>query len=107
YHLLRTLAHEGYVSRLTNGVWVLGDRLEALYGQSRTQQLLARIRPTLIALRDELGVASYFGMHEDGEIRIIDIADGPRTPRVDLWVGFDDAAHATAIGKCVLAQLGE
>jgi IclR family acetate operon transcriptional repressor len=107
YHLLRTLAHEGYVSRLSDGVWVLGDRLEALYGQGRTQQLLARIRPTLIALRDELGVAAYFGMHDDGEIRIIDIADGPRTPRVDLWVGFDDAAHATAIGKCVLAQLDE
>nr|WP_245679703.1 IclR family transcriptional regulator C-terminal domain-containing protein [Actinomadura hibisca] len=46
-------------------------------------------------------------MHVDDEIRIIDIADGPRTPRVDLWVGFDDAAHATAIGKCMLAQLDE
>jgi DNA-binding IclR family transcriptional regulator len=38
---------------------------------------------------------------------MVDIADGPRAPRVDLWVGFDDAAHATAIGKCVLAQLAE
>ncbi|MCW2939025.1 MAG: transcriptional regulator, IclR family [Actinomycetia bacterium] len=38
---------------------------------------------------------------------MVDIADGPRTPRVDLWVGFDDAAHATALGKCVLAQLDE
>ena len=27
------------------------------------------------------------------------------TPRVDLWVGFDDAAHATALGKCVLSCL--
>jgi DNA-binding IclR family transcriptional regulator len=107
YHLLRTLAHEGYLARLTDGVWVLGDRLESLYGQGRTQQLLAKIRPALMALRDELGVASYFGMWEDGEIRMVDIADGPRAPRVDLWVGFDDAAHATAIGKCVLAQLAE
>lgn len=105
YHLLRTLAHEGYAARMDDGIWVLGERLEALYGQSRTQQLLSRIRPMLTALRDELGVASYFGMYEDGEIRMIDIADGPRAPRVDLWVGFDDAAHATAIGKCVLAQL--
>ncbi|MFC9976228.1 IclR family transcriptional regulator [Spirillospora sp. NPDC127200] len=107
YHLLRTLAHEGYAMRLSDGVWVLGDRVQSLHGQSKTQQLLARIRPTLISLRDELGVASYFGMHVDDEIRIIDIADGPRTPRVDLWVGFDDAAHATAIGKCMLAQLDE
>ncbi|MQY04272.1 IclR family transcriptional regulator [Actinomadura macrotermitis] len=107
YHLLRTLAHEGYAMRLSDGIWVLGDRVQTLQGQSKTQQLLARIRPTLIALRDELGVASYFGMHVDDEIRIIDIADGPRAPRVDLWVGFDDAAHATAIGKCMLAQLDE
>lgn len=108
YHLLRTLAHEGYASRMPDGVWVLGDRFEALRDQSKTQQALARIRPTLLALRDELGVASYFGVHDDdGEIRVVDIADGPRTPRVDLWVGFDEAAHATAIGKCVLGQLDD
>jgi IclR family acetate operon transcriptional repressor len=107
YHLLRTLAHEGYVNKLSDGVWILGDRFEALRSQGRTQALLARIRPTLIALRDELKAASYFGLFDDDEIRIIDIADGPRTPRVDLWVGFDDAAHATAIGKCVLRQLDE
>jgi DNA-binding IclR family transcriptional regulator len=107
YHLLRTLAHEGYVNKLSDGVWILGDRFEALRGQSRTQALLARIRPTMIALRDELNAATYFSLYDDDEIRIIDIADGPRTPRVDLWVGFDDAAHATAIGKCVLGQLEE
>ncbi|GAA2435947.1 IclR family transcriptional regulator C-terminal domain-containing protein [Actinomadura vinacea] len=107
YHLLRTLAHEGYATRLSDGVWVLGDRVETLHDQSKTQQVLARIRPALIALRDELGAASYFAMHVDDEISIIDIADGPRAPRVDLWVGFDEAAHATAIGKCLLGQLSE
>lgn len=107
YHLLRTLAHEGYATRLSDGAWVLGDRVEALHGRSRAQQLLARIRPTLSALRDELGAAAYFGMHVDDEIRLIDVADGPRAPRADLWVGFEDAAHATAIGKCVLAQFDD
>lgn len=107
YHLLRTLAHEGYATRLPDGLWVLGERVESLHGRSRTQQLLARLRPALVALRDELGAAAYFGMHVDGEIRLIDIADGPRAPRVDLWVGFEDAAHATAIGKCVLSQFDD
>lgn len=27
YHLLRTLAHDGYVVRLDNGTYVLGDRI--------------------------------------------------------------------------------
>ncbi|WP_243726221.1 IclR family transcriptional regulator [Actinomadura rubrisoli] len=107
YHLLRTLAFEGYAVRLSDGVWVLGDRVQHLYGQSRMQQVFACVRPTLTALRDELGAAAYFGLLVDDEIRLIDVADGPRTPRVDFWVGFGDAAHATAIGKCVLSQLDE
>jgi DNA-binding IclR family transcriptional regulator len=107
YHLLRTLTYEGYVSRMNGGVWVLGERLDALHGRGRSQHLLARIRPTLAGLRDEVGAAVYFGVYDEGEIRIVDIADSPRTPRADLWVGFDDAAHATALGKCLLAQLDE
>ena len=107
YHLLRTLTYEGYVSRMTGGVWVLGDRLDALHGQGRGQQVLARIRPALAELRDDLGTAVYLGVYGEGEIRIVDIADAPRTPRADLWVGLDVAAHATALGKCVLAQLDQ
>lgn len=106
YHLLRTLVHEGYVRKLHDGVFVLGDRLETIPARGRKQTLLSRIRPVLIALRDEMGAAVYFALHDDGAIRIVDIADGPRQPRVDLWVGFEDAAHATALGKCVLSQLG-
>ncbi|TDD35719.1 IclR family transcriptional regulator [Actinomadura sp. KC06] len=107
YHLLRTLAHEGYAIRLSDGAWVLGDRVGALHGRSRTQRLLAHVRPSLMALRDELGAAAYFSMHVDAEIQLIDVADGPRAPRVDLWVGFEDAAHATALGKCVLSQFDD
>lgn len=36
-----------------------------------------------------------------------EIVDGPRAPRVDLWVGFEDAGHATALGKCVLRELDD
>lgn len=105
YHLLRTLAHEGYVVRTTDGLYLLGDRLGPIESGRRAQGLLTRVREELVALRDELGVAAYLSRYEEGEIRVIDVADGPRTPRVDLWVGLSDAAHATAIGKCLLAQL--
>ena len=35
------------------------------------------------------------------------VRSAPRTsaPRIDLWVGMHDAAHATALGKCILGQL--
>ncbi|MFJ2724090.1 IclR family transcriptional regulator [Streptomyces collinus] len=105
YHLLRTLVHDGYVRKLDDGGFVLGDRLKSLHASGRAQTLLSRIRPALAALRDELATATYLTFYEEGEIRVAEIVDGPRTPRVDLWVGFEDAGHATALGKCVLREM--
>src|SRR5690348_16233956 len=107
YHLLRTLVHDGYVRKLDDGGFVLGDRLNSLHTAGHTQTLLSRVRPTLAALRDELSSACYLTFYEDGEIRVAEIVDGLRTPRVDLWVGFEDAGHATALGKSVLRELDE
>ncbi|MFF3763703.1 IclR family transcriptional regulator [Streptomyces sp. NPDC001922] len=107
YHLLRTLAHDGYVRKLDDGGYVLGDRLDSLHSGSRGQALVSRVRPVLAALRDELSAAAYLTFYEDGEIRVVEVVDGPRAPRVDLWVGFEDAGHATALGKCVLRDLDE
>ncbi|MFG2682029.1 IclR family transcriptional regulator [Streptomyces sp. NPDC048392] len=105
YHLLRTMVHDGYVRRLEDGTFVLGERLGALHAGSRDQAALSRVRPTLTELRDGLSAAAYLTFYEDGEIRVAEIVDGPRAPRVDLWVGFEDAAHATALGKSVLREL--
>jgi DNA-binding IclR family transcriptional regulator len=107
YHLLRTLVHDGYVRKLDDGGFVVGDQLGALHAGSRGQALLSRIRPTLAALRDELSAAAYLTFYEDGEIRVAEIVDSPRAQRVDLWVGFEDAGHATALGKCVLRELDD
>ncbi|MCI3275282.1 IclR family transcriptional regulator [Streptomyces cylindrosporus] len=107
YHLLRTLVHDGYLRKLDGGRFVLGDKLQTLRSDGRGQALLSRVRPTLAALRDELGAAAYLTFFEDGEIRVAEIVDGPRAPRVDLWVGFEDAGHATALGKSVLRELDD
>ncbi|MDR6979613.1 DNA-binding IclR family transcriptional regulator [Streptomyces sp. 3330] len=107
YHLLRTLVNDGYLRKLQDGGFILGDRLQTLHTAGRAQALLSRIRPALAALRDELTSAAYLTFYEDGEIRVAEIVDGPRAPRVDLWVGFEDAGHATALGKSVLRELDE
>ncbi|MER5462986.1 IclR family transcriptional regulator [Streptomyces sp. NPDC002668] len=107
YHLLRTLVHDGYLRKLDDGGFVIGDKLHMLHVGSSGQALLTRIRPTLAALRDETSAAAYLTFYEDGEIRVAEIVDSPRAPRVDLWVGFEDAGHATALGKCVLRELDE
>jgi DNA-binding IclR family transcriptional regulator len=105
YHLLRTLVHEGYVARLDDGCYVLSDRVGNLLAHSRYQAALTRVRPALALLRDEVRAAAYLCLYEDGEIVVREVVDGPTTPRVDVWVGFHDAGHATALGKCVLASL--
>jgi len=107
YHLLRTLVHDGYLRKLDDGGFVLGDKLQVMQSTGRGQALLSRVRPTLAALRDELTTAAYLTFYEEGEIRVAEIVDGPRAPRVDLWVGFEDAGHATALGKAVLRELDE
>src|SRR3954452_13051880 len=107
YHLLRTLVHDGYIRKLDDGGFILGDKMQTLRTQGRGQELLSRVRPALAALRDELASAAYLTFYEDGEIRVAEIVDGPRAPRVDLWVGFEDAGHATALGKPVLRELDE
>ncbi|MFI1359325.1 IclR family transcriptional regulator [Streptomyces sp. NPDC020898] len=107
YHLLRTLVHDGYLRKLDDGGFILGDKVQALRTTGRGQELLSRVRPTLAALRDELATAAYLTFYEEGEIRVAEIVDGPRAPRVDLWVGFEDAGHATALGKSVLRELDE
>jgi DNA-binding IclR family transcriptional regulator len=105
YHLLRTLTFEGYLQHLANGCYVVGDEVARLLDQSRLQTLLQRSRPALAALRDTARAPAYLAFYEGGEIVVRDIQDSPTAPRIDLWVGFKDAGHATALGKCVLAFL--
>jgi len=106
YHLLRTLTHEGYLQRLDDGGYVLGHRLDVVLRHGGAARAVAQARPALEWLRDELSSAVYLARYQDGEVVILDIVDGPRAPRIDLWVGIHDAAHATALGKCILGQLG-
>lgn len=104
YHLLRTLVHEGYLRKLADG-YVLGSRVDMLGRRSSVQAIIRRARPALQQLRDELRGAAYLALFSDGEINLVDIADGPDTPRTDLWVGVHESGHATAFGKCILSCL--
>jgi DNA-binding IclR family transcriptional regulator len=105
YHLLRTCAHEGWLQRLDDGSYVLGHRIDAVRAGGTAARGVAHARPALEWLRDALGGAVYLARYADGEIVVDEIVDGPRAPRIDLWVGIHDAAHATALGKCILGQL--
>lgn len=106
YHLLRTLAHEGYVVRTDDG-FTLGNGVESLATARHSPISPGRARQVLGGLHDDFRAAAYLAVLDDGEVRITEIVDSPTAPRTDLWVGLHEAAHATALGKAVLSALSE
>lgn len=102
--LLSMLCEEGYAYRPGTGVYACGpavDRLAAPGGQG----LAGQLQRTLALARDSAGAAVYLSRYAEGEVRITQMADGPGAPPVQEWVDFRDAAHASAVGKCLLSQL--
>ncbi|GAA2638823.1 hypothetical protein GCM10010425_48150 [Streptomyces spororaveus] len=102
--LLAMLCEEEYALRPALGVYGRGpalDRLAAPGGHG----LAGQLQRTLALARDSAGAAVYLSRYAEGEVRITQMADGPATPPVREWVDFRAAAHASAVGKCLLTQL--
>jgi DNA-binding IclR family transcriptional regulator len=107
YHLVRTLAYEGYVTRREDGTYVVGVEIS-----DRFRELVVAFRgPSSVgeALRKaalDTGYSHYLARFISGRVVLTAVAEGPRSPYLeDLIPGFDDGAHATALGKSLLATL--
>lgn len=105
YNLVRTLVHEGYLSSESDGL-VLGTRFPAFHQQVDSRGVfLARVRAALRQVTEDVGATAYLSRFDDGEIHMVDIVDAVHNPRIELWVGLQSSAHATALGKQILADL--
>lgn len=105
YRVLHTLEHGGYVVRLGHGCFGLGGKVTAL---SRLFQegldLVPTVRPALEHLAVETGEDTYLAVFRGGEIAVAEVVEGSRELHVEgLEVGFSRVAHASAIGKVLLA----
>lgn len=104
--MLTMLRREGYIEQLPDGSYVVGESLLLLgTGGDRDQALRDKLQITLDDLRDSVGAAVYISRYIDGEVKILHYADGPLAPKVNKWAEFRRTAHASAVGKCLLAQL--
>lgn len=56
-------------------------------------------------LRDDLGAAVYVSTYAHGEIEVKGCAYSEAAPPVHEWAPFTNTAHASAVGKSLLAQL--
>lgn len=107
YHLLRTLACDGYVIRRPQGSYVLGLKIAGHF-----QHLLdvmgrpPEVHDVLRHFAGTTGHSAYYGQVVDGRVVFTDLFEGPRSPHVeDLSLGFAEAAHATALGKALLSTM--
>ncbi|MFE9686466.1 IclR family transcriptional regulator [Streptomyces sp. NPDC006285] len=106
YHLLRTLAHEGYLRR-EKGLFFLGEATERLSGSGAEQKRRSAMADALERWRDSIGAPVYYAVYRDGEIEVQCVADTPGNPAVEEWADFRETGHAHAIGQCLLSQLDD
>ena len=103
HRLTTELIRYGLLER-TDGALRLGLKLFEL-GQLVPQQRSLRdaARPVMADLREATRHSVNFGVLEGTDVVYIDILAGPDAPRLPTRVGGRWPAHATAIGKAILA----
>jgi DNA-binding IclR family transcriptional regulator len=108
YHLLNTLVAEGYVVHLEESSgYGLGYKIPTLYRSFRQKLAVTPALASAVAqVHQRAHAAAYYAVYRDTDIVVAHVADAPETPRVEpLDVGFNDAAHALAFGKVMLASM--
>lgn len=102
YHLVRTLCYEGYLRRLPDGGYVVAADVPPRLGLGRRPAAHQVLRH----LAETTGHTAYLAELDAGRVVIADVVEGDRSPYLeDLQVGLETAAHATALGKALLATL--
>jgi len=108
YRLARELLDLDYLVHIREDKrFELGYKLHQL-GVSLHQQIgvPSQVRAQITALHTQLGTAAYLAIHRGSQIVVVFTADSPSCPRLSpLDFGFHEAAHATALGKILLANM--
>jgi DNA-binding IclR family transcriptional regulator len=107
YHLIRTLVYEGYLIRDDLGNYTMGpavsDRFRDLARTLRGPDDLPVVLRRAVM---ETGYSHFVARFVGGRVCITAVSEGPHSPWLEELVpGFDDGAHATALGKAMLAML--
>jgi DNA-binding IclR family transcriptional regulator len=107
YHLVRTLAYEGYVRRLPDGCYDVGAELPRRFHD--VVESLGRppqSRAVLSHLVSVTGLSAYLGRLGGSGMVVAEVVEGAGSPYLeDFEVGLEVAAHATALGKALLTAM--
>ncbi len=107
HRLLSALRRRGFVMQdRPNGAYRPGPALNAV-GMAAMSSIEIRqfVRPVLEELRDDTSESTSLAILEGTWVRFVDGAESMRSVRVGNRTGIIKPAHATAIGKAILAAI--
>ena len=79
YHLIRTLAYEGYLVRLPDGTYVIGDAVARRFHDLVTS--LERPPDAAVVLHqltERIGLSTYLGLLRDERVTVVEVAERAR-----------------------------
>ena len=106
FHLIRTLTSLGIVEQLESKRYRVGSRLFALAASAMTETaMLTQATPILEALSRDTGDAAHLAIRSRHEIVVIARTAATGMLQLAGRTGTTRPAHATAIGKVLLAEV--
>src|SRR3954452_20813000 len=107
HRLLTALRRRGFVMQdRPNGAYRPGPALVEIGLAAVSRIDIRRVaRPVLEELREQTQETASLAVLEGTTIRFVDCAESPRSVRVGNRTGLIRAAHASAVGKAILAGL--
>ncbi len=107
FRVLHTLEGFGYLAKdAATGRYALGLRLQALGAAAmRNEQLRWQALPPLQDLAEATGETVHVGILHEGVVVTVQIVDGTHAVRMHSAVGKRSPAHASALGKVLMATL--
>ena len=108
FRILGSLGEVGFVEKDTAGHYMLGRKLVHLAGKvKRGVDLRAQALDIMQDLRDALGETVNLTVREGDEVIYIERVTPNRMMRVEQVIGSRAPLHVTAVGKLMLAELGD
>ncbi|WP_027286030.1 IclR family transcriptional regulator [Rubritepida flocculans] len=106
FRVLHTLEAAGYLAKDGAGRYAPGLALHALGASAvRQEQLRWQSLPPLQVLAEETGETVHVGILHEGEVVTVQVVEGTHALRMHARVGKRGPAHASALGKALLAYL--
>lgn len=101
---LRTLEATGFVIN-EEGHYRVGLRFLDFGGRIKYRnRLFQSTRAELNHLAEDTGFTSTLNLEENGELAIVHIEEGDRSPQLGLYPGMRNPMHSNAPGKAILAN---